>query len=436
MVARMKILTLSWLGAFFVTAVHSADWPAWRGADGLGHTPERNLPIRWSEHENVKWKAPLPDRGNSTPIVQGNKVFVTQALEKENERTLMCFNRADGRLLWQKGVTWTAKEESHETNPFCSSSPVTDGERVIVWFGSAGVVCYDLNGKELWRHDLGPQAHGWGYGSSPLIHGDLCILYHGPARPGFLVALDKRTGEIKWKTQEPPVEKRPRTDGFRGKEEGGQVGTFGSPLLIKAGGRDELIMAFPQLLCAFDPATGKELWRCDGLNELIYASPVYGDGLVVAMGGFFGSAIAVKPGGAGDVTKTARIWRDERAKKNRCGSGVVADGHLFLANMEGFVECIDVKTGVILWSERLPAKGPKSESWSSMVLSGDLIYVLNQSGDCVVLRASPKFEVVTVNPLDSALTNASLAVSDGELFIRTHKHLWCITRPKETAAAE
>ena len=134
------------------------------------------------------------------------------------------------------------------------------------------------------------------------------------------------------------------------------------------------------------------------------------------------------------MTKTARVWREERAKKNRCGSAVAAGAYLYLANMEGFVECIEIKTGNLLWSERLPAKGPKSESWSSMVLAGDLIYILNQSGDCTVLRASPKFEVVSTNAVGNEMCNASLAVSDGGLFIRTHKHLWCIAETKKTAS--
>ncbi len=416
------------------TSLHAANWPAWRGPLGTGVTPEKNLPTQWSDTENVRWKIPLPERGNSTPVVWGDKIFVTQAIESENLRALLCFSRRDGKLLWQQGVKWDEKEPSHKTNPYCSSSPVTDGERVIVWFGSAGAVCYDLNGKELWRRDLGKQMHEWGYGSSPLLHNDLCILYHGPADPGYLVALDKKTGAIKWKVEQPATVKRPRTDGFRGNENGGRVGTFGSPILIKAGGRDELIMTYPQLMCAYNPTTGKELWRCDGLNELVYSSPVYADGLVIGMGGFNGSAIAVKPGGSGDVTETARVWREERAKKNRCGAAVSAGGYIYLANMEGFVECIEAKTGNMLWSERLPAKGPKSESWSSMVLAGDLIYILNQSGDCIVMRASPKFEVVSTNGVGNEMCNASVAVSDGELFIRTHKHLWCIGDEKKTAS--
>ena len=148
-------------------AAYAANWPGWRGADGLGVCPERNVPVKWSATENVRWKTPLPEAGNSTPIVWGDRVFVTQAVEKR--RTLMCFDRASGKVLWQQGPVYTQNEETHETNPYCSASPVTDGERVIAWFGSAGVYCYDFAGKEVWRRDFGKQEHDWGYGSSPLI---------------------------------------------------------------------------------------------------------------------------------------------------------------------------------------------------------------------------------------------------------------------------
>jgi outer membrane protein assembly factor BamB len=402
----------------------AANWPGWRGADGLGIAHEQSLPMKWSATENIRWKMDLPDRGNSTPIVWGERIFLTQALEKENRRTVMCFNRADGRLLWQQGVTWAEKEESHPTNPYCSASPVTDGERVIAWFGSAGVVCYDFNGKELWRRDLGKQEHEWGYGSSPLLYHDLCILYHGPANPGFLIALDKRTGRTVWKAVEPPLQKRPRTDGFRGNDNG-VVGSFASPILAKPAGRDEVIMSYAQVVVSYNPKDGRELWRCDGLNELIYASPVAGEDVVVAMGGFSGTSIAVNAGGEGDVTQSRRLWQAVRTK-NRLGSGVIHQGHLYVLNTPGVAECVDLKTGKMIWEERLPGKGPKTESWSSMVLANGLIYILNQSSDCIVLKASPKFEVVGVNTLDFTLTNASVVPSDGELFVRTHKHLWCI----------
>jgi outer membrane protein assembly factor BamB len=410
----------------------AANWPGWRGPDGSGVTQERNLPLRWSATENVRWKIELPERGNSTPAVWGDRIFVTQAVQKENRRTLMCLDRRAGKLLWQKGTIWKEAEGTHESNPYCSSSPVTDGERVIAWYGPAGVFCYDFDGEELWKRDLGKQEHEWGYGSSPVLYQDLCILYHGPGKGAYLIALDKKSGKTIWKVNDPLIQKRPRTDGFKGQEEGGMVGSFASPLLVKAKGREELIMTYPQLLCGFDPKTGKELWRCDGLNELIYASPVASDGVVVGMGGFFGNTIAVKSGSQGDVTGSQRLWKSVRTKTG-IGSGVVHDGHFYILNSGGIAECIELKTGKTIWTERVKGKGPKSDSWSSMVLAGGNIYILNQSSDTVVLKASPKFEVVAVNALENELANASHAVSDGEIFIRTHTHLWCIGAGPKTA---
>jgi outer membrane protein assembly factor BamB len=377
----------------------------------------------------------LPDRGNSTPVVWGTRIFLTQAIEAEGRRTVMCLQRTDGKLLWQSGTEWKEKEETHPDNPYCSPSPATDGERVVVSFGSAGVYCYDLEGKELWHRDLGRQQHEWGYGSSPVIHGPLCFLYHGPGPGAHLVALDKQTGKTIWKFDEPPARTSGRTDGFKGKEPG-YVGTWSTPVVIRTGGRDELVMSFPNLLIAFEPGSGKQLWSCDGLNPLIYTSPIYGEGLVVAMGGFFGSTVGVKPGGNGDVTGSQRVWREERAKKNRCGSGVIKDGYIYLANMEGFVECVELKTGKQVWEERLPKQGSKGESWSSMLLVGDRIYAVNQSGDVIVLKADPKVEVVSINSIGNEMSNASLVPSEGEFLLRTHKHLWCIGQTKAAASAK
>jgi len=409
-----------------------ANWPAWRGPDGSGVTPEKNIPTRWSATENVRWKIPLPDRGNSTPVIWGDKVFVTQAVEKDHTRSLMCFSRRDGKLLWQKSVTYTAKEESHKDNPHCSASPVTDGERVIVSHASAGTFCYDLDGKELWKRDLGRQEFEWGSGSSPVLHGDTCFIYHGPGKGAHLIALDKKSGETFWKYDEPEIDVGKRTDGFRGQEPG-IICTYSTPVIVKAAGRDELLMSFPRYLRAFDPKTGKELWHCDGLNPLVYTSPIHSDGIAVAMGGFFGDTIAVKTGGSGDVTGTHRVWRTERAKTG-IGSGVVHDGHIYIVNASGIADCIELKTGKIIWTERVKGDGPKSDTWSSMVLSGDRLYILNQSGDCVVLNASPKFELIGANSVGNEMCNASLAVSGGDLFIRTHKHLWCIAETKKTAS--
>jgi outer membrane protein assembly factor BamB len=360
-------------------------------------------------------------------VIWGNRIFLTQPAGKD-KRTLMCLDRKTGKLLWQKAVTGQPNEDTHDTNPYCSATPVTDGERVIVWYGSAGMHCYDFDGKELWKREFPKIDHEWGYGSSPLIEGDLCIFYHGPGENSRLMAVNKKTGKTIWEAQDPPIQKRARTDGFRGQEQKGIMGSFASPIVANK----ELIMVYPQLICAFDPKTGKELWRCDGLNELIYTSPIAGDGVVVAMGGFLGTSVAVKQGGKGDVTETHRLWTSVRTK-NRLGSGVIKDGYVYILNTEAIAECIELKTGKSLWQERATAIGPKSSSWSSMVLAGDQIYVLNQSGDTVVMKAAPKFEIVGVHSIGNELTNASHALSDGEIFIRTHQHLWCIGQTRTAA---
>ncbi|MSR66708.1 MAG: serine/threonine protein kinase [Pedosphaera sp.] len=413
-----------------IFSAHAAHWPSWRGPAGDGVSLEKNLPAKWSATENVRWKIALPARGNSTPAVWGERVFVTQAMDNEQRRTLMCFDRRDGRLLWQQGVDYAALEKTHPDNPPCSGSPATDGERVIVCHASAGVFCYDFAGKELWRRDLGKLDFEFGPGTSPFIHGDIMFLYRGPDAKAFLIALDKRTGKTIWKNDDPPVITNGRTDGFRGQK--GLISSYSMPILVKSGVREELVMSFPGTVQAFDPKSGRSLWTCGGLNPLVYTSPIAGAGVVVAMGGYFGNTIAVSAGGAGDVT-AKRLWQTV-CTKNRLGSGVVAGDHVYILNTDGIAECIELKTGKVAWLERLQGKGAKQESWSSMVLAGDSIYILNQSAETYVLRASPKFEQLAANPLDGALCNASHAVSDGEIFIRTHTHLWCIGKQKTAAS--
>jgi outer membrane protein assembly factor BamB len=148
----------------------AANWPAWRGPDGNGVCHERKLPLQWSTNQNVRWRVPLPGPGNSTPVVWGRRVLITQAIPNESRRSVMCFDRRDGKLVWQAGTIWTEKDSGGSANPPCTPSPVPDGERVVAWFGSAGVFCFDMRGRELWRRDLGRQSHGWGYASSPVLY--------------------------------------------------------------------------------------------------------------------------------------------------------------------------------------------------------------------------------------------------------------------------
>ena len=176
----------------FTIGAHGENWPIWRGPTGQGISTEKNLPTHWSTNENVKWRVPLPDRGNSTPIVWNNRVFITQAIPAENKRVVLAFNRDDGKVLWQSGPTWTKPELTHDANPSSASSPATDGARVIAFFGSAGLYCFDFNGREIWHRDLGEQRHIWGYGSSPIIHGDTFYLNFGPGPRQLLIAIERK----------------------------------------------------------------------------------------------------------------------------------------------------------------------------------------------------------------------------------------------------
>jgi len=410
----------------FSASLCPANWPAWRGdAAGTGITQETALPLKWSATENVKWKVPLPEAGNSTPIVWGERVFVTQAAGAR--RLVIAFDRKDGKLLWEAGPTYTEKEPTHKTNTLCSASPATDGERVFASFGSAGLFAFDFAGKELWRADLGKVDHDWGYAISPVLHGDLCLIANGAGSNWWLAAFHKKTGKEVWRVKGPMVEATERTDGFAGTSDG-MVGSWSTPVIVKAGSRDELVMTWPEKMVAYDPATGRELWRASGMNPLLYTSPMPGEGLVIGSGGYGGTTIAIKPGGSGDVTTSQRLWQKVRDKQ-RIGSGVIKDGHLYILNTPGTAQCINLATGEQVWEERV-GRGGKSQSWSSMVLSGDRVYVLNQSSDTVVLRASPKFEMLAVNSLGDGLTNSSHAISNGDIFIRTHQHLWCIGMAK------
>ncbi len=409
--------------------VLAGNWPEWRGPTHDGITTERNLPTHWSATENVKWKCELPGPGNSTPIVWGDKVFLTQSIE--NKRQLLAIDRKTGQTAWTRGTTYNDKEESHEQNPFCASSPATDGEQVYAWFGSAGLYAYDLAGKELWHRDLGKQHHEWGYAASPVPYQDLVILHFGPGDPSFLAAFDRKTGAERWRVKVEAQHFKERKDGFNGKDRG-VTGSWSTPIVVQAAGRDELVLSLANKLSGFDPKTGKELWFVRGLNPLLYTSPVYADGVVIANGGFRGPDLVVRPGGNGDVTETHKVWEGGQTA-NRIGSCVVKDGYFYLATMMGTAECIDLKTGKTVWNVRIRGNGPKNDIWGSFILSGDTMYVVNQSGDTVLVRANPKFEMLGANSIGNEMCNASLAVSDGDLFIRTYTHLWCIGRTTQTA---
>jgi outer membrane protein assembly factor BamB len=398
------------------TPARADNWPAWRGPTGQGATAEKNLPTRWAATESVKWKIELPDAGNSTPIIWGDKIFLTQATDKGKKRSLYCLDRKNGAKLWEQTVAFAGPEKIHATNTYCAASPVTDGERVVVFHGSAGLYCYDFAGKELWKKELGPCDHIWGSAASPIIYKDLVIHNFGPHATTFLIALDKQTGTEVWKSEE--------------QKAADYVGSWSTPVVAKAGGRTELVVSWPAQVKGYEPETGKVLWNAKGLEKeggndrLTYTSALVSDKYVFAAAGYGGAAIGVKTGGTGDVTESHRLFR---AAKNpqRIGSGVIVGDYAYVVN-EPSVACLDLKTGKEQWNK--PVNGG---SWSSIVHSAGKLYLTSQRGETLVFAANPKeYEEFAVNKLDGSTMRASVAASDGELFLRTYKHLWCIAEKK------
>ena len=388
-------------------SAQAADWPAWRGPTGQGFCEEEDVLLHWSDTENVKWKVPLEHQGNSTPVVWGEKIFLTQADKEGHTRSLLCFHRQAGKLLWQKDVAYPEKEQNWNANWYCNASPATDGERVVVSFGSAGMYCYDFAGNELWkRTDLGQWEHAFGNASSPVLYGDLAILWCGPNQKkgrNFLLAVKKRTGETVWEHEE-------------------KAGSWGTPLIINANGRDQLLLSTVPHLKGIDPKTGEELWRCEGLNKYVYTSPLYGNGVAVAMSGYTGAALAVKLGGTGDITKD-RLWHHPK-NTQRVGSGMVIGDTIYMIEENGIPHAYDLRTGEEVWQvTKRPSGG---NTWGSMVYADGRLYVLMRNGSTQVFAASPKYELLATNPLKGEATNSSVVISNGDIFIRTFKHLWCI----------
>jgi outer membrane protein assembly factor BamB len=295
----------------------------------------------------------------------------------------------------------------------------------VVSFGSAGLYCYDLGGKELWkRTDLGKWEHQFGNASSPVIHGDHVIQWCGPNEAkgsrNYLIAVEKKTGKTVWEHDE-------------------YFGSWSTPLVASVNGKDQIILgqsldvkSRPEkdhgYLKGFDPKTGSELWKCQGLNSFVYTSPLYSDGVAVGMSGFGGSAIAVKLGGTGDITKD-RLWFHPRPASQRVGSGVVVGGHVYMVDENLTPHCYELKTGKDLWTDE--DLGVKGITWGSLVHADGRLYLLLRNGQTVVLAAKPKFEILATNSLGNGEnSNSSVAISDGEIFIRTHRHLWCVSEKK------
>jgi outer membrane protein assembly factor BamB len=408
--------------AFLVNSVSAADWPAWRGPTGQGYSDEKNLPLKWSKTENVKWKVPLAYPGNSTPVVFGDKIFMTQANKGGSVRGLLCMARADGKILWQKDISYDAKERNWNENWYCNASPAVDGKRIIVSHGSAGVYCYDFDGNLMWkRDDLGRWEHAFGNSASPVLYGDLCILWCGPNENkgrNFLIAVNKADGKTVWEKDE-------------------SFGSWSTPLIVPVDGKDQMLLSMSRdvkkapdeqtgVLKGYDPKTGKELWHCRGVNSYAYASPLYSNGVAVQMAGYGGSAIGVKLGGSGDITKD-RLWLHPRAVQ-RVGTGIILGEHIYMVDENCLPHCYELTTGKDLWQGQFTER-PAGTTWSSLVHAEGRLYLLTKQGDTHVFAASPKYQLLATNRLGEP-TNASVVPHNGELLLRTERNLWCIAEKK------
>ena len=383
-------------------------WPRWRGPTGQGIALQKGFPDTWSDTENVLWKVEVPGRGNSSPIIWKDRLFLTSALDAGKRRGVLCFARDGGKLLWQAYAPDSTAEKTQGKNGYASGTPCTDGERVYAYFGNHGLFCVDFDGKQVWHVPLGPFDALHGTACSPLLYKDRIVVYQDTREPNgsFVAAYARKDGKQLWRI--------PRS---------GKVG-WGSPVAIWAGDRDEIIVSSESRVTAYDPANGKQLWFCSGNLVEVTPTPVAGDGLLFCCSGRAGPTLAIHPGGSGDVTKTNVQWSTVRGSPF-IPSPILVGDYLYMINDIGSVAtCFEAKTGKVAWQERLGR--PVKEGFSGSPVAADgKVYFTNDDGETFVLKAGPDFELVRVNKLNARVL-ASPALLDGRWYWRTDKQLLCV----------
>jgi outer membrane protein assembly factor BamB len=396
-----------------------ADWSQFRGPGGLGISAEQGLPVEWSAEKNIAWHIKLPGAGAACPVTHGNRVFVTcysgyglDAKEPGNmddlRRHLLCLDRATGDTLWAKEFKPLLPEHKYagegSYHGYAASTPLVDGDRLYVFFGKSGVYCFDLDGNEIWHEHVGKNTNGWGSGTSPTVYKNLLIV-NASVECGALVALEKTTGKEKWKT--------PRISA-----------AWNTPILVAAEKSQELVVSVQDRVIGIDPENGKELWYAEGVHRYVCPSVVAHDAVVYAIGGG-STSLAVKAGGSGEVTKTHGVWRIN--KGSNVGSPIYHDGHLYWASDSGgVVVCQEAATGKVVYNERL--KPDAGQIWASPILADGKLYFVSKEKGIYIVAAQPKFQQLAHNVIagDTSRSNASLAASDGQLFLRNDQYLYCI----------
>ena len=433
MCGRMRDLFWAVLLFALPCGLFSADWPQWRGPSADGVSEEKGLPLEWGPELNILWKRPLPGLGTSTPIVWKDFVFVTSQIgegprdaksqdfagastARENgtaetgkvQFVVQAFARTNGRLLWSYSLDSEGDlPPTHIKHNLASPSCVTDGKRVYAWFGTGQLVALTMEGKLAWRRHIGkeyaPFQILWGHGSSPVLYKDTLLLLCEHPAGAYLLALDKTTGKERWKAD-------------RGKDSR----SYTTPFLISGANGDELIINTTPHLEAVDPASGKVIWYAGEPNRVPVPSPVYHEGVVYASRGNFGSPyMAVKTGGTGDVSATHVKW-EVKTGAPYVSSLIYYRGLLYMATENGIVSCIDPENGETIWKDRFGGVFT-----ASPVAAEGHIYMVNEAGETFVLEAGKEKKVLAHNTIPER-TLASLAISHGQIFLRTDEHLIAI----------
>lgn len=403
----MRVCILAILVAFAGSPAGAQDWPAFRGPDGQGRSSESALPLEWSETRNIGWKTALPGLGWSSPVVAAGRVWVTTAVEQRGiSLRVMAFDVATGKELVNVEVFKIGgfARDINPKNSWASPTPIVDGDRVYVHFGADGTAALTFTGDIVWKNKFDYQSQH-GAGGSPVVYGDLLIFSCDGSDVAFVVALDKRTGKVKWKTN----------------RRGPWDQAYTTPLVIKVGERDQLVSVGAFRAASYDPLTGKEIWRVnydDGFSNV--PRPVYGHGLVYIATGFQQpSMIAVRADGTGDVTKTHVAWKLQRGAP-LTPSPLIVGAEFYMVNDGGIATCLDAASGTVIWQQRLG--GTYS---ASPVFADGRIYFPAEQGVTTVIAPGREFRRLATNPLDGGLL-ASIAVSGGSLFLRTDSHLYRI----------
>lgn len=392
-----------------------ADWPRFRGPTGQGLAPDARPPLRWSADENVAWKTPIPGEGWSSPVVLGNRVFLTAATDGGKSCHVLALDRATGKVVWDKEVFEQVLRRKQARNSFATPTPVTDGEQLYAAFCDGGVVALTLDGEVRWVNRDVKFYGEHGLGASPILYEDLVIQSYDGSSPGpdkavgwrkpwdqsFLLALDKKTGKPSWTAR-------------RGLSRIAHV----TPLLVRVNGRDVLISNAGDVIQGFDPKTGERLWTVASEGEGVVPSPAAGDGLVFTASGFEGTPPAIRAVRLTD--KGAELAWEQTKNVPMLPSMLYLKPHLFTLTENGNLQCLEAASGKIVWQDRL--RGSFS---ASPVLADGKIFILSEQGETTVLEAGPAFKVLARNPLGETC-QASPAFVGEEVFLRTEKHLFCI----------